>query len=565
MKTIHNIVPFSLVALLALVMMVGGCEKRHPYDSRLVVVDSIMRHDPDSALALLERLGGAGFATAGDQAYFALLLTQARYRCYVVATSDSTINVALDYYRHHDGEREKLTRAYIYKGAVMEELGDPKAAMNYYQEAKSVVAPDDIFNQGYIRLRLGCIYRNNYVADSADVMLFKEALDYFTHVKDTFYMATCLGHIGSSYVKTNKDSVLPYLKRAVELARTINAVSLERYYQKDIATMLVFSNDEGDIENAKNSIMALIQNQDKSDIFNRLIMTAACAMAKLNKLDSACFYLNQIDLNQMLEGDRVLYEQCCAEVAKSRGDINQFKYYYDRANEMADSIVVNDVQRQLRDVEMKYDNEALKYKTLKYKTNWQLSLLGALLLLSVLAIALMMISRKSAQRKRLLQESQDTIDRLHGDTARLTAQLAKNEAMSEDLKQTIRNQIETFTHLVEMHYQRMGQNPRKFVELFKKSYSVSQPDLSFWTGIRAYADSTCGGIISRTVADHPEMSESDLRFMCLCCCELPTTVIMACMGYNDAHSVYNKKRRIGEALGLKEKLDDYLLSCRPQD
>ena len=562
MKAKRIIISLPLMTLLVLAMMVGGCEKQQPYDSRLVVVDSIMRDDPDSALALLEGMNSADLATAGDQAYYALLLTQARYRCYVVATSDSTINTALDYYRHHDNEREKLTRAYIYKGAVMEELGDPKAAMNYYQEAKSIVAPDDLFNQGYIRLRMGNIYRDNYVADSADVMLFKEAMNYFAQVSDTFYMATCLGHIGSSYVKTNKDSVLPYLGRAIELARTINAVGLEKHYQIDIATMLVFSNDEGDIENAKNSIMALIQNQDKSDNFNRLMMTAACAMAKLNKLDSAYFYLNQIDLNQMLEGDLVLYEQCCAEVAKSRGDINQFKYYYDRANEMADSIVVNDMQRQLRDVEKKYDNEALKYKALKYKTNLQLSLLGALLLLSVLAIALMMVSRKSAQRKRLLQESQDTIERLHGDTARLAAQLAKNEEMSEDLKQTIRHQIDTFTQLVEMHYQRVGQNPRKFVEHFKKSYSVSQPDLSFWTGIRAYADSTCGGIITHTLAACPSLNETDVRFLSLCCCDLPTTVIMACMGYNDSHSFYNKKRRIAEAIGLKGKLDSYIQAFR---
>ncbi len=561
MKAKRIIISLPLMTLLVLAMMVGGCEKRQPYDSRLVAVDSIMRHDPDSALALLKNMNSADLVTAGDQAYFALLLTQARYRCYVVATSDSTINVALDYYRHHDNEREKLTRAYIYKGAVMEELGDPKAAMNYYQEAKNTVAPDDLFNQGYIRLRMGCIYRDNYVADSADVMLFKEAMNYFAQVSDTFYMATCLGHIGSSYVKTNKDSVLPYLRRAVELARTINAVSLERHYQKDIATMLVFSNDEGDVENAKNSIMALI-HQDRSDDFNRLMMTAAWAMAKLNKLDSAYFYLNQIDLNQMLEGDQVLYEQCCAEVAKSRGDINQFKYYYDRANEMADSIVVNDMQRQLRELELKYDNEALKFKALKYRTNWQLSLLGALLLLSVLAIALMMVSRKSAQRKRLLQESQDTIERLHGDTARLAAQLAKNEEMSEDLKQTIRHQIDTFTQLVEMHYQRVGQNPRKFVEHFKKSYSVSQPDLSFWTGIRAYADSTCGGIITHTLTACPSLNETDVRFLSLCCCDLPTTVIMACMGYNDSHSFYNKKRRIAEAIGLKGKLDSYIQAFR---
>ena len=566
MKTIHNIVPFSLVALLALVMMVGGCEKRHPYDNQLVVVDSIMRHDPDSALALLGRLGGAGFATAGDQAYFALLLTQARYRCYVVATSDSTINIALDYYRHHDGEREKLTRAYIYKGAVMEELGDPKAAMNYYQEAKSVVAPEDLFNQGYIRLRMGYIYRDNVAADAVDITLIKQALHYFKQIPDSFYILTCQNSIGSSYVGINQDSALLYLEQAWKLAKQLHQDGMEETCLRYLADLKMFSDNAEDMEMAKRIALSQV-NKDKKpeDELTHFLLIAAYTLARQDKPDSAAYYLNQVRGQELSDGLRVLYNKCYAELAMCHGDIKLFEYYYEKCDRLSDSIANNDVQRQLRDVEMKYDNEALKYKTLKYKTNWQLSLLGALLLLSVLAIALMMISRKSAQRKRLLQESQDTIDRLHGDTARLTAQLAKNEEMSEDLKQTIRNQIETFTHLVEMHYQRMGQNPRKFVELFKKSYSVSQPDLSFWTGIRAYADSTCGGIISRTVADHPEMSESDLRFMCLCCCELPTTVIMACMGYNDAHSVYNKKRRIGEALGLKEKLDDYLLSCRPQD
>ena len=44
----------------------------------------------------------------------------------------------------------------------------------------------------------------------------------------------------------------------------------------------------------------------------------------------------------------------------------------------------------------------------------------------------------------------------------------------------------------------------------------------------------------------------------LCCCHLPTSVIMACMGYNESHSVYNKKRRIAELLGLKGRLEPFI-------
>ena len=563
MKAKRIIISLPLMTLLALAMMVGGCEKQQPYDSRLVAVDSIMRQDPDSALALLEGMNSADLATAGDQAYYALLLTQARYRCYVVATSDSTINTALDYYRHHDNEREKLTRACIYKGAVMEELGDPKAAMNYYQEAKNTVAPDDLFNQGYIRLRMGNIYRDNVAADTIDITLTKQALYYFKQIPDSFYILTCQNSIGSSYVGINQDSALLYLEQAQMLAKQLHQDGMEETCLRYLADLKMFSDNAEDVEMAKRIALARVNKDKKSeDELTHFLLIAAYTLARQDKPDSATFYLNQVRDNKLSDGLRVLDYNCLAEIARSRGDIKGYQYYYKHCVQLSDSISNNDMQRQLRDVEMKYDSEALKYKALKYRTNWQISLLGALLLLSVLAIALMMVSRKSAQRKRLLQESQDTIERLHGDTARLAAQLAKNEEMSEDLKQTIRHQIDTFTQLVEMHYQRVGQNPRKFVEHFKKSYSVSQPDLSFWTGIRAYADSTCGGIITHTLAACPSLSETDVRFLSLCCCDLPTTVIMACMGYNDSHSFYNKKRRIAEAIGLKGKLDSYIQAFR---
>ena len=137
--------------------------------------------------------------------------------------------------------------------------------------------------------------------------------------------------------------------------------------------------------------------------------------------------------------------------------------------------------------------------------------------------------------------------------------------MNEELKTTIRNQIDTFTQLVEMHNTQFTYSPKKFGELFRKTYSVNQPDVSFWSGIRAYADSTCSGIITHTLESNPPLTEADVNFLSLCCCDLPTTVIMACMGYNDLHSIYNKKRRIAKALGLEGKLDDYIMQFKPPE
>ena len=172
MKNILSVIVVALV----LVAVVTGCGGMHRYDARLAAADSLMHDVPDSALALVQAVDPASLTREGDRAYRDLLLTQARYRCYITATSDSDINRALAYYRRHDGEREKLTRAYIYKGAVMEELGHPDSAMLYYKHAEATAAPDDYFNLGYTNMRMGALYRDHYSMDGKHIEKYETAL-----------------------------------------------------------------------------------------------------------------------------------------------------------------------------------------------------------------------------------------------------------------------------------------------------------------------------------------------------------------------------------------------------
>lgn len=561
----NKIFPFILFLSLAmLASMLPSCSRHDSrYDSRLLASDSVLRsNDPDSALRLLTAIDGRQLSTDGDRAYHALLLTQAQYRCYVDITSDSTINVALDYYMHHDGEHEKLTRCYIYKGAVTEVLGDPEEAMNYYKKAASVATLDDHFNLGYAKMRIGSLYRDYLVKDSSDITFLKQALNHFRQVPDSFYIAQCLSTIGSSYSAINRiDSALVYLEQAYRVITAQNLKSMEITNQRYLADAKMFSHDFKDIEEAKNIAVSLA-NQN-SDERNHLLLAAAYTLAKLNKADSASFYLKQVEQDMLTDGLRVLYNDCQAELARCHGDVERFKYYFARATQIGDSLNDNAMQMQLRDMEAKYDNEALKNKALRYKSNWMLSLLGALLAISILTIALMAFARKAERRKRQVEDREKIIERLQSDTAQLASQLEANHEMSEGLKATIRHQIETFTQLVELHYTQFTQFPEKFNEMFKKSYNLNQPDLSFWTGLRAYVDSTCNDIITRTLEEHPSLSEGDVRFLCLCCCKLPTSAIMACLGYNnDLHSIYRKKRRLAQKMGLTVKLDDYIMEMQ---
>ena len=323
------------IILMSLAILVGLLPSCHGggaprYDARLVLADSVLRsNDPDSALQLLTTIDGAKLPSAGDRAYHALLLTQAQYRCYVDITSDSTINVALDYYKRHKGEQEKLTRSYIYKGAVTEVQGDPERAITFYKKAIDLAAPDDHSNQGYANLRIGCLYRDYLVADSAAITAIKEALHHFEQVPDSLYIMKCLSSIGGVYAaKDKRDSAIFYLDRADTFSKKLHQSSEELVNLMYLADLKMFSNDIDELEEAKAISLRLLRNGDiVPERRDHLLMDAANTLAKLNKPDSAVFYINQVDRAKQKDGLLVLYESCLAEIARSRQDVDQFKLY----------------------------------------------------------------------------------------------------------------------------------------------------------------------------------------------------------------------------------------------
>ena len=94
------------ILLLFSLVEIWSCSGQQNYDNRLTAADSLIKLDVDSALTLLEAINPASLGSEADQAYHALLLTEARYKCYIPATSDSAVNLALDYYEQHGREQE---------------------------------------------------------------------------------------------------------------------------------------------------------------------------------------------------------------------------------------------------------------------------------------------------------------------------------------------------------------------------------------------------------------------------------------------------------------------------
>ena len=111
------------------------------YDRRLVDADSLMAVSPDSARAVLRAIDADRLSRA-DRAYHALLSTQAAYKCFDSIPSTATIDRAVDYFSS-GSDREKLTRSLIYKGAVIEDLGNKTEAIRLYKLAEAEADTSD--------------------------------------------------------------------------------------------------------------------------------------------------------------------------------------------------------------------------------------------------------------------------------------------------------------------------------------------------------------------------------------------------------------------------------------
>ena len=84
----HNRLIYYL-CLLNLIFVTFACQQKGSGDLLLSTADSLMSTRPDSALYLLENICLSEIKTPAQNAKYALLLTQAQDKNYIIPTTDS--------------------------------------------------------------------------------------------------------------------------------------------------------------------------------------------------------------------------------------------------------------------------------------------------------------------------------------------------------------------------------------------------------------------------------------------------------------------------------------------
>ena len=550
----------------ALVMSLTGCNRMPDYDARLIEADSLVYDQPQQAKAILDSINREELSEA-DEAYYNLLLTQAVYINYdnITSDNDSIITQALDYFSKHKGDKDKLTRSYIYKGAVTEELALPDSvAMVYYKKAESSAGESDPFNRGYAQMRMGKLYIKHQAFDGRDIEKLEQAVENFTAAGKNHYQILSLRELGANTRFRDPNKADYTLNKAINLtesekdtANYIHCVSNLAYLYfmqgakvgKDSAAVLY--------NKAYGQLQRILKLKRMDYFTTNDFATCACVYAMKGKPDSA---LKFIDKAKERISDSSYYHSHnylvpMAQIAKASG--NMLDYY--KLSHESDSIdfamMRNPDIFNIMYAEINYDQE---YKAEQDKArrnrNLILSTLAGLVILSLLLLALLFY-RRAHRYDRLVIELKDQFQNQMHNLTDLQDNISEMKINDERLKGFISSHTSMMREMIEACYHEPN---NRIAENMKRIVKFQESNRDNWVKLYDYIDLEHNNIMTRTREDYPELNDKDLLLLALTCMGYSYIQTAIVMGYSNATSVSVLKQRLAKKMGLDCSLNEYI-------
>lgn len=475
-----------LVILVILICGVSCNNKKETHSRDLEIADSLMFIEPDSSLRILENLDIRNFDTK-DQAYYSLLLTQAKARNYIEPKNDSLINVALSYYSKGNDLRKEAW-SYLYASDVYESLGRKNEALNFIQKSSETAnGIDDCRLHFYIHYFWGRLLYGEPPYDESEKQ-FIEAKRYAQEVGDTALVISVLVDLGRLYyVKNDLPSALATLNEGIRLAKTAgfrdsNVYALYGY----IAIFL--ENDNQNIE-ALRFVDECLSCDLSNDAQRKSFMLKARILVKLDQLDSAEVYLKKGLSNESLASKANFYDiMSCLE--ERRGNYKAALNYKRVCDDFMDSIRDEERQHQVMEWQKKYDTTALETERNKLLIERQRIKVYVLMFVVVVLVAVIFV---------VIWRS------------KINSKISKMVVAQNDREELMRNKL--------LEYNPVIVKLRKFGELDDaskikavKSYRLTEKEL----GQFVEAMDVCyNGFVDRLMAKYENLSKDDIYLCCL--------------------------------------------------
>ena len=533
-----------------------SCHRAPEYDSRLTAADKLVYDSAEQAKALLLDINPQELNNA-NRAYYDLLLTQASYISYdsITAKHDSLIDQALNYYQKHDKELEKLARANIYKGAILEILSKPDSAMWHYKQANVYATENlDYFNMGYARLRMGKQYWSHGAYDGRDIEKLGQALDYFQKAQNTKYQIVCLKELGALYRSKDMKKAKELLNQAITLAMKENDTYNLKASLSNLAYAYFMESSKDKSANRKAyQTLQQIKTLGMTGLKFNDYTTFASVYANSGKPDSAEYFLQSAKMTNT--DDSTVYYEALSKIALARGNIGN----YFRFSHISDSLSFERLRQtgivDIMYTELSFDKEhAKQVENDRRKRSYIIAAIVGAIMLSLLLLALLLY-RRSHRYDRLIVELKDQSESQMNDLSGLQDNISEMKIKDEQLKDFISSNLGMMREMIEACYHEPN---NRIAESMKRIVKFQDSNRDNWIKLYDYIDMEHNDIMTHTRNNYPQLDDRDLLLLALTCMRYSYIQTAIIMGYSNATSVSVLKQRLAKKMGLDCSLNDYI-------
>lgn len=514
----EHIIAYTICILLA---FTTSCQNGYTGSKELNLAESLMDIKPDSALTVLKQIKNTNDLSKKQQAIYHLLLTYAQDKNYMTPSSDSIINLAVDYFDRHS-DPYWSTLAYYCKGRVSTETGDTMLAQECYLRALEL---GEKLNNPMLLFKiynfLGRLYAYRDMNEMA-LPVYKKALKSLESDTDSTYMSYALRNIARIFTQVNEvDSAIIYYKKALLYTKEKNKPTLFN----DLACLYL---NKKQYQEASAHLNKALNPATKTPSMPAIYLSQGRLLKETDQLDSAEFYIKESmqTNNQYTQIAALFY---LSEIEKERQNYKAALNYLEESNKIRNAcrkIANTENIRQVNSM-FNYQRIAKEKANFEQKAHVRMIVIYQVIIFFVIILtACFIFFRNYRQRKRQLfyfkeqkyRRSEQYIEDNKIQIKKLEEKLSSDVELISD----VQKQLYTTRKLaLEMENRRVTSN-QDTLAIFEKDFKISALYLkahgdewnfieSEWEELCLLLDATYSGFTKRLVKLYPRISQEELR------------------------------------------------------
>lgn len=223
MRPIPDTILTLTAAVLLLITAAVSCSGIRSGDVTAVLsaADSLMKTRPATALDTLRAIDSTALSglSRKQTAYYRLLMTEAKYKCWMSVAKDTAVFETAEYYRKH-GPESLYARALMISGTVLQESGRPVLALEAYKAAEPVMeAVGDYEQTGLLHTRIGELYQSTFVNTDHAIERYRQAIECFETGQVSHRLAPAYLSLARMLLADSTNNALPYIESGVRYAK----------------------------------------------------------------------------------------------------------------------------------------------------------------------------------------------------------------------------------------------------------------------------------------------------------------------------------------------------------